>query len=169
MNKLVNEELQSMKYLLGYQRGKVISEQANTPAVTKQDLIKQIQSVLNTRYGVEPKLDVDGKWGNLTQTAFESAIKTKSQTKPVERPAAPEKIQSRPVTPDSPAYAPQTPETIQRVPSAEPQTPNTLQQSPPPTTNTNQPTRADQRRERKDLRSQQKAERRDLKNQQRSQ
>lgn len=175
MNKLVNEELQSMKYLLGYQRGKVISEQVNTPAVTREDLIKQIQSVLKTKYNADlgasgPNRDgIDGKWGNRTQTALESAIKTKSQRKPVERPAAPEKVQSRPVTPAATTAAPQTPEKLQRTPTAAPQTPQTLQQAPPPTTNTNQPTRADQRRERRDLRSQQRAERRALKNQQRSQ
>jgi len=80
MNKLVNKELQSMKFLLGYQRGKVISEQANDSAVTPQDLIKQIQSVLKTKYNANlgttgPNKDgIDGKWGNLTQTAFENAV-----------------------------------------------------------------------------------------------
>ena len=93
----VNEELKMMKYLLGYQRGKVISEQdapaATTPAATTapaatatpQDLIKQIQTVLKTKYnanlgnyGVD---GVDGKWGNLTQTALENALKTVGETK----------------------------------------------------------------------------------------
>ena len=87
MNKLVKEELDAMKYLLGYQRGKVISEQAQVtsaapaaaPAAapqTVEDVVKKIQEILNTKYGA--KLTVDGKWGNLTQTAFESAVKTKS-------------------------------------------------------------------------------------------
>ena len=86
MNKLVKEELNAMKYLLGYQRGKVISEQTNPPApaaapaattpATVEDAIKQLQTILNTKFGA--KLTVDGKWGNLTQTAFESAVKSKS-------------------------------------------------------------------------------------------
>jgi hypothetical protein len=92
MNKLVNEELNKMKYLLGYQKGKVISEQSlvsstttptaaatqtsAAPAATAEDVIKQIQTTLNTKYGA--KLTVDGKWGNLTQTAFEAAIKSKA-------------------------------------------------------------------------------------------
>ena len=82
MNKLVKEELNAMKYLLGYQRGKVISEQSNPPAptattpATVEDAIKQLQTILNTKFGA--KLTVDGKWGNLTQTAFEAAVKSKS-------------------------------------------------------------------------------------------
>ena len=83
MNNLVNEELNKMKYLLGYQKGKVISEQdlvssasvPAAPAATVEDVIKKIQTTLNTKYGT--KLTVDGKWGNLTQTAFETAIKSK--------------------------------------------------------------------------------------------
>jgi hypothetical protein len=83
MNKLVKEELEAMKYLLGYQRGKVISEQTQVtsaaPAAapqTVEEVVKKIQEVLNTKYGA--KLTVDGKWGNLTQTAFEAALKTKA-------------------------------------------------------------------------------------------
>ena len=95
MNKLVNEELNKMKYLLGYQKGKVISEQAQpsttpaaapaaqtpaAPAATVEDVVKQIQTTLNTKYGA--KLTVDGKWGNLTQTAFEAATKSKAAGTP---------------------------------------------------------------------------------------
>jgi hypothetical protein len=89
MNKLVNEELNKMKYLLGYQKGKVISEQAAAPstttpaaapAATVEDVVKQIQTTLNTKYGA--KLTVDGKWGNLTQTAFEAATKSKAAGTP---------------------------------------------------------------------------------------
>ena len=76
-----------MKYLLGYQRGKVISEQdaATQTTATPKDLIKQIQTVLKTKYnanlgnyGVD---GVDGKWGNITQTALENALKTAAETK----------------------------------------------------------------------------------------
>ncbi len=101
MNKLVNEELNKMKYLLGYQKGKVISEQAlvssttppaaggttppaAAPAATVEDVIKQIQTTLNTKYGA--KLTVDGKWGNLTQTAFEAATKSKPAAAPAAAP-----------------------------------------------------------------------------------
>jgi len=94
----VNEELNMMKYLLGYQRGKVISEQdaaaaaqptaeqptaaqptaaqptAAQPTVTPQDLIGQIQTLLNTKF--KEKLTVDKKWGNMTQTALETALKS---------------------------------------------------------------------------------------------
>jgi hypothetical protein len=87
----VNEELNMMKYLLGYQRGKVISEQdaaaqtsaeqtpaeqtpAAQPTATPQDLIGQIQTLLNTKF--KAKLTADKKWGNMTQTAFETALKS---------------------------------------------------------------------------------------------
>lgn len=87
--KSVNEELNTMKYLLGYQRGRVISEQdaATQSTATPQDLIKQIQTVLKTKYNATlgnygPNKDgVDGKWGNLTQTALETALKTAAETK----------------------------------------------------------------------------------------
>jgi hypothetical protein len=92
-----------MKYLLGYQKGKVISEQAlvssttppaaapatqtpAAPAATVEDVVKQIQTTLNTKYGA--KLTVDGKWGNLTQTAFEAATKSKPAAAPTGTPAA---------------------------------------------------------------------------------
>lgn len=168
MNNLINEELQTIKYLLDYQRGKVVSEQhqpknfsagqvvnakrdidgqiyqitiiraepnymfgtvkgpgdyggtslangqnlelysdapgvihGNTqlgnftvvsqpstttanntqPAGNSVDLIKKIQTVLKDKYKAQlgtsgPNKDgVDGKWGKLTQSAFENAVK----------------------------------------------------------------------------------------------
>jgi peptidoglycan hydrolase-like protein with peptidoglycan-binding domain len=79
MSNLINEELETMKYLFGYQKGKVISEQGKVTtttavpsATTAPDVIKKIQEVLNTKYGA--KLNIDGKWGPMTQSAFESAI-----------------------------------------------------------------------------------------------
>jgi hypothetical protein len=80
MSNLINEELDTMKYLFEYQKGKVISEQtipvapatAAPSTATAPDVIKKIQEVLNTKYGA--KLNIDGKWGNLTQSAFESTI-----------------------------------------------------------------------------------------------
>lgn len=96
----VNEELKMMKYLLGYQRGKVISEQdapaattaapaAAAPAATPQQLIQQIQTVLKTKYNANlgnygPNKDgIDSKWGNLTQTALDKALETIKSGKPV--------------------------------------------------------------------------------------
>ena len=96
----VNEELKMMKYLLGYQRGKVISEQdapaattaapaAAAPAATPQQLIQQIQTVLKTKYNANlgnygPNEDgIDSKWGNLTQTALDKALETIKSGKPV--------------------------------------------------------------------------------------
>jgi len=87
---LVNEELNKMKYMLGYQRGRVISEQdaaqtqqaATQPAATPKDLIRQIQTVLKTKYNANlgkfgAKGDgIDEKWGNLTQTALDNALKS---------------------------------------------------------------------------------------------
>ena len=69
---ILTEEINNMKFLFGYKPGRLISEQ-ETP-VTTVDLIKQIQTLLNTNYG--GKLTVDGKWGPLTQTSLENAIKT---------------------------------------------------------------------------------------------
>lgn len=83
MSNLINEELNKMKYLLGYQKGKVVSEQvqqaAPAAAPTALDVIMKIQRILVDKYKANlgnsgPKGDgVDGKWGNLTQTAFETA------------------------------------------------------------------------------------------------
>jgi hypothetical protein len=85
---LVNEELNKMKYMLGYQRGRVISEQdaaqpqPSQPAATPKDLIRQIQTVLKTKYNANlgkfgAKGDgIDEKWGNLTQTALDNALKS---------------------------------------------------------------------------------------------
>jgi hypothetical protein len=102
---LVNEELNKMKYMLGYQRGRVISEQdaaqpqpaatqpaatqpaATQPAATPKDLIRQIQTVLKTKYNANlgkfgAKGDgIDEKWGNLTQTALENALKSIADVK----------------------------------------------------------------------------------------
>ena len=78
-----------MKYLLGYQRGKVISEQdaVTQSTATPKDLITQIQTVLKTKYNANlgnygPNKDgIDGKWGNISQTALETALKTAAETK----------------------------------------------------------------------------------------
>jgi hypothetical protein len=80
---ILTEEINNIKFLFGYKPGKLISEQ-ETP-VSAVDLIKQIQTLLNTNYG--GKLNVDGKWGPLTQTALENAIKTIETAAPAPAPA----------------------------------------------------------------------------------
>jgi hypothetical protein len=201
MKNLVNEELNKMKYLLGYQRGMVISEQtlpapaaagtqapaaagtqAPAAASSPEDVIKKIQEILNTKYGA--KLTVDGKWGNLTQTAFESAAKSKAAA-----PAA--------TTTGTPAAATRTPATaIAAAPKAPlpsvmaPTVPGVSYQTTPataPTTTTDTTTaepeaqspddiagvapqsNRDQRRDRQDMRRSQRRERQDLRAQQRGQ
>ena len=89
MSNLINEELDTMKYLFEYQKGKVISEQTTpvapaTAAPTAQDVIMKIQTTLNTKYGA--KLVVDGKWGPMTQSAFENATKGTSAAPSTETP-----------------------------------------------------------------------------------
>jgi hypothetical protein len=83
---ILTEEINNMRFLFGYKPGKLISEQETpatpaTPAnVSMPDLIGQIQTILNTKFGGQ--LNVDRKWGPKTQAAFENAIKT------IESPAA---------------------------------------------------------------------------------
>jgi hypothetical protein len=193
MNNLINEELRTMKYLLDYQRGKVVSEQhqpknfsvgqvvnakrdidgqiyqisivraepnymygtvkgpgdyggtslangqnlelysdapgvlagnsqlgkftvvsqpstttANNtqPAGNSVDLVKKIQTVLINKYKAQlgtsgPNKDgVDGKWGKLTQTAFETAVKnTTPATQGVATPQVTQAPQTQQGTP----------------------------------------------------------------------
>jgi hypothetical protein len=80
-------ESERLEILNLHNNARIIKEQvaptvpaaAGTPAAAPQtvaDVIKELQTLLNTKYGT--KLTVDGKWGNLTQTAFETALKSKS-------------------------------------------------------------------------------------------
>jgi len=78
-------ESERLEILNLHNNARIIKEQvapvtgAAAPAAAPQtvaDVIKELQTVLNTKYGT--KLVVDGKWGNLTQTAFETAMKSKS-------------------------------------------------------------------------------------------
>jgi hypothetical protein len=210
MNTLVNEELNKMKYLLIYQKGKVISEQAGGPATpvaaapaapvaadepkslpttttapvaapaavspaTVEDAIKVIQTILNTKYG--GKLTVDGKLGNLTQTALEAAVKSISTTPKATGEITPPVA---PVTPKAtgeitPPVVPVTPKTVipgvpdAPNPNATPQTGVVTQDEvgeEPPLTSSNP--RRDARRARQDLRRTNKREMQDLRAQQRA-
>jgi hypothetical protein len=171
MNKLVNEELSKMKYLLGYQKGKVISEQAlvssttppaASPAATVEDVIKQIQTTLNTKYGT--KLTVDGKWGNLTQTAFETATKSKPATPAAAPAAAPTTGTATPAA--APTTGTATPAAAPTTGTATPAT-----QSPDEIVGTEVAPQSnrDQRRDRQDMRRDQRRARQDLRAQQRAQ
>jgi hypothetical protein len=122
MKNLINEDIQTMKYLFGYKPGKVLSEQGtpsistSTPsptptvaatgtqtaaATTPEEVIKQIQTILKDKYKQNlgtagPNKDgVDGKWGNLTQTAFEAASKN-IKTPPAAGTPGGEPIRSNP-------------------------------------------------------------------------
>jgi hypothetical protein len=53
---------------------------APAAAPSVESVVKELQTLLNTKYGA--KLTVDGKWGNLTQTAFENAVKSKGTQLP---------------------------------------------------------------------------------------
>ena len=195
MNRLINEELDKMKYLLGYQRGMVISEQAQVttpaaaPAVTVDGLVKELQTILNTQYGA--KLAVDGKWGNLTQTAFETAVKSKAAA-PKDAPASPASsgttlptVTVTGATAPAPAIAaaPSVPLPSVNTPAAPgvstqpaPVAPTTAPVAPSSEnpedivgTEVAQPTRRDQRRERQDLRRSNRRAMQDLRTQQRAQ
>ena len=79
---------EDLEFLNLHNNARIIKEQATSlvsstapastaaPAQTVADVIKELQTLLNTKYGT--KLTVDGKWGNLTQTAFETAMKSKA-------------------------------------------------------------------------------------------
>jgi hypothetical protein len=196
MNKLVNEELNKMKYLLGYQKGKVISEQAlvssttppaaapatqtpAAPAATVEDVVKQIQTVLKTKYKANlgtsgPNKDgVDGKWGNLTQTAFEAAAKSKPTgtqlpTVTVTGQKSPDPaIAAAPKVGLPSVMAPKVPGvSYQTEPTTEP-----AAQSPDEIVGTEVAPQSnrDQRRDRQDMRRDQRRARQDLRAQQRAQ
>jgi len=127
MKNLVNEELNKMKYLLGYHRGMVISEQ-DAPAATAKDVIKQIQRILVDKYKVnlgnsgDLKDGVDGDWGNLTQGALEKVVALKNTRKEQSQQAVPDDtknvIPSTEVTPGGQYGGAPSAATITTAPSA---------------------------------------------------
>lgn len=71
----ISEEINKMKYLLGYQRGKVISEQQSNPTDPQlKELLKQLQTVLKDKYN--QNIGIDGNWGNMSQSAFDDVVKS---------------------------------------------------------------------------------------------
>ena len=191
MKHLINEDIQTMKYLFGYKPGKVLSEQG-TPSIstatpsptptaaaaapsTPEEVIKQIQTILNTpKYGA--KLTVDGKWGNLTQTAFEAAAKN---IKPATPPAAAGTTPPAAAGTTPPAAAGTTPvvatksdvmQTGEKVSDVEGLPSTNLGPSKADDIIDDQPqSNRDQRRARQDLRRGNKRAMQDLKTQQRAQ
>jgi peptidoglycan hydrolase-like protein with peptidoglycan-binding domain len=101
MKKVILEEIENMKYLLGYKRGVVISEQTTpgvevggitgvagtTPPATslikigvKYPSIVELQNTLNTKY--QTGLTPDGKYGPKTAASILAAL-TKTSTNSV--------------------------------------------------------------------------------------
>jgi hypothetical protein len=176
MSNLINEELGKMKYLLGYQKGKVISEQV-TPAApaavpTAPDVIMKIQRILVDKYKANlgnsgPKGDgVDGKWGNLTQTAFETVTKgiKPSVTQTIATPAVAAPATAAPVA--APAAA--TPAAASAPAAAAPAAASAPAAAAPVAATTPKSNR-DLRRDRQDLRRNNKREMQDLRAQQKAQ
>lgn len=180
---ILSEEINSMKYLLGYKRGVVISEQqapqlgsiqpsnqstanmfkdslaaanqmatnnpfepktqvpstqttapaTGTPAaaapatnLSVPDLIKQVQTVLKTKFNANlgtsgPNKDgIDGVWGKNTQAALESAIKTLPASPATGTPAV-----AAPTTGTPAVAAPTTQFKTQNLPDFKGYTPST--------------------------------------------
>jgi hypothetical protein len=181
-------ESERLEILNLHNNARIIKEQvaptvpaAGTPAAAPQtvaDVIKELQTLLNTKYGTQ--LTVDGKWGNLTQTAFETALKSKS---PV-TPKATGEITPKATGEITPPVAPVTPKTvIPGTPDApNPMAPVTPGQPAPASATTATPevpaapatpaaplSNRDQRRERQDLRRGNRRAMQDLRGQQRAQ
>ena len=98
--------------------------------VSVPDLIKQVQTILNTKFGA--KLTVDGKFGNLTQSAIEAAIKTlpaaaapTTGTPPAAAPTTGTPATAAPTTGTPPAAAPTTQFKSQTLPDFKGYTPST--------------------------------------------
>jgi hypothetical protein len=94
----VNEDIQRIKYLLNYQKGRVITEQTAQPDPQEpaglQDpktLITKIQTILrDKKYNLGPR-GVDGQWGTYTKNALQQELskienKKTTNTQPTEEP-----------------------------------------------------------------------------------
>jgi len=144
-----------------------------TPAAAPsvEAVVKELQTLLNTKYGA--KLTVDGKWGNLTQTAFENAVKSKGTQLPtvtVTGQKAPDPaIAAAPAVPLPSVATPAAPG-VSGQPAAAPAAPAAAPatQAAPVTQAAPQSNR-DQRRERQDLRRGNRRAMQDLRGQQRAQ
>jgi hypothetical protein len=191
-------ESERLEILNLHNNARIIKEQvaptvpaaAGTPAAapqTVEDVIKELQTLLNTKYGT--KLTVDGKWGNLTQTAFETALKSKSVTPKTVIPGTPDApnptVQKTviPGTPDAPnptvqkTVIPGTPDAPNPTVSGatgQPAAPASATTATPevpaaPATPAAPLSNRDQRRQRQDLRRGNRRAMQDLRGQQRAQ
>jgi hypothetical protein len=192
-------ESERLEILNLHNNARIIKEQAaptvpaaaGTPAAapqTVEEVIKELQTLLNTKYGA--KLAVDGKWGNLTQTAFETALKSKGTGTPratgeITPPVAPVTPKTViPGTPDAPnPNATPATGTTPAAPTASTTTaPGVSGQPAPASATTATPevpaapatpaaplSNRDQRRQRQDLRRGNRRAMQDLRGQQRAQ
>ena len=153
----ISEEINKMKYLLGYQRGKVISEQQSNPQL--KQLLSQLQTVLKDKFN--QAIGIDGNWGNISQVAFEDAVKsvdiTKRRQADTQQTGAIQQAVDKSKVDATALNVPQVPG-IQQLPQNV--TPTSTEQDPL--------LNRDQRRDRQDLRRDQRRTRQDLRTQQRA-
>ena len=157
----ISEEINKMKYLLGYQRGKVISEQQSDPQL--KQLLSQLQTVLKDKFN--QAIGIDGNWGNISQVAFEDAVKSvdiskrrqadTQQTNAVQQAVDKSKVDATALN------VPQVPGIQQRPENVTPTASSTPAEQDPLLNR-------DQRRDRQDLRRDQRRTRQDLRTQQRA-
>jgi len=181
-------ESERLEILNLHNNARIIKEQvaptvpaAGTPAAAPQtvaDVIKELQTLLNTKYGTQ--LTVDGKWGNLTQTAFETALKSKSPVTPkatgeitpkatgeITPPVAP--VTPKTVIPGTPDAPNPTAPVVPGQPAPAPVTPAAPEVPAAPATPAAPLSNRDQRRQRQDLRRGNRRAMQDLRGQQRAQ
>jgi hypothetical protein len=153
----ISEEINKMKYLLGYQRGKVISEQQSNPQL--KQLLSQLQTVLKDKFN--QAIGIDGNWGNISQVAFEDAVKsvdiTKRRQADTQQTGAIQQAVDKSKVDATALNVPQVPGIQQRPQNV---TPTSTEQDPL--------LNRDQRRDRQDLRRDQRRTRQDLRTQQRA-
>ena len=157
----ISEEINKMKYLLGYQRGKVISEQQSDPQL--KQLLSQLQTVLKDKFN--QAIGIDGNWGNISQVAFEDAVKsvdiTKRRQADTQQTNAIQQAVDKSKVDATALNVPQVPGIQQRPENVTPTASSTPAEQDPLLNR-------DQRRDRQDLRRDQRRTRQDLRTQQRA-
>jgi hypothetical protein len=148
---------------------------APAAAPSVESVVKELQTLLNTKYGA--KLTVDGKWGNLTQTAFDTALKSKGAVTPKTvipgTPDAPNPTVQKTVIPGTPdAPNPNATPATGTTPAAPAASTTTVPDEfggEAPATPAAPLSNRDQRRQRQDLRRGNRRAMQDLRGQQRAQ